>query len=143
MNLAIRHATAKDAKAITNLSFQLGYSLSEAATVLNLELLENSERDIVYVAVQNERVIGWMQVSYCVKLESRPFCEIMGLVTDEHVRGKGVGRMLVMHAAEWGRQRNCATLVVRTNVVRTEAHRFYEVCGFTLKKEQKVYGMSL
>ena len=133
----------QDGRAVAALSFQLGYEISEAETTHNIELAEESGQDIVYVATLNNNVVGWIHIFYSLKIESRSFCEIGGLIVDENVRGKGIGGMLIMKAVEWSKNRSSETLRVRTNVIRLETHKFYEKMGFVLKKQQSVFGMSL
>ncbi len=143
MSVSIRSATSDDAKAIADLSLQLGYSISEVETISNIQWLSKSKHDIIYVAILDSSVVGWIHVLYSVRVESKPFCEIAGLVVDETVRGNGIGRSLIEEAMEWSRHTSAETLRVRTNIIRTEAHKFYEGFGFTLGKQQRVYGISL
>lgn len=143
MNVSIRQAKNSDAKAITYLSAQLGYTISETDTSSNIELLHDSGQSIVYVALLDDSIVGWIQVIYSVRIESKPFCEIAGVVVDEKIRGKGIGRLLIDTAIEWSHSTSAETLRVRTNVIRSETHRFYEEFGFTLQKQQRVYGISL
>lgn len=143
MEILIRKATKADAQSLTRLSFQLGYNQTDAITISNLEWISKSENDDAFVAEYEEQIVGWMQVTYIVRLESKPFCELVGLVVDESVRSRGVGRLLVDKAIEWAKERNTETLRLRTNVIRTEAHKFYEKVGFNLTKEQKIFGMYL
>ena len=141
--ISIRTATLSDAPAITQLSFQLGYTISEAETLSNLQWLDQSSNDVVLVATDNEQVVGWMQILYTVRLETGAFCEIVGLVVDERQRSKGIGKMLIEKAVEWTKGRACNSLRVRTNVIRTDTHRFYANAGFKLAKEQKIFTMEL
>ena len=143
MEIQVRKAAPTDIQSITRLSFQLGYSQTEEATATNLEWVDKSENDDAYVADLNGQVIGWMQVTYVVRLESKPFCELVGLVVDEKARGGGVGKLLIEKAIEWAKSRSTETLRLRTNVIRTEAHKFYQKVGFTLIKEQKIFCMNL
>ena len=143
MNITIRQAIIEDAQIITLLSSQLGYTISEADTILNIKQLLSSRHDVVYVATFNEAVVGWIHVFYSVRIETMPFCEIGGMVVDEIVRGKGIGKLLIEKATEWSKSRSAETLRVRTNVTRTDTHKFYESVGFTLTKQQNIYGISL
>ena len=143
MDMHIRPATTDDAYAVSHLSAQLGYYLSIDDSRSNLERLKESEDDIVFVAESDGEVIAWIHVFYAVRVETKPFCEIAGLVTDKAYRGKGVGSQLIYKACEWCRLKSVDSLRVRTNVVRTETHKFYERAGFKLDKQQRVYGMSI
>jgi GNAT superfamily N-acetyltransferase len=142
LSMIIREVTAEDAAAITALSHQLGYTISEAQTLQNINALLQSERHATFVAV-DEKVIGWMGVSYTVSVESPPMCEVHGLVIDEQYRNKGVGKLLIEKAKEWSSDKAVGKLRLRCNVIRTETHKFYEHIGFTEVKQQKVYEIQI
>jgi GNAT superfamily N-acetyltransferase len=139
MNISIRQAGINDANVIANLSFQLGYTISESETISNIQWLSKSQNDVIYIAAVEDVVVGWIHVLYARRVESKPFCEIAGLVVEENVRRKGIGKLLIEKAISWSRQTSAETLRVRTNIIRTETHKFYERAGFTLGKQQKVY----
>jgi GNAT superfamily N-acetyltransferase len=48
------------------------------------------------------------------------------------VRGRGVGRRLFLHAAEWARERGCRQLKVETQNINVDACRFYRRMGCEL-----------
>ena len=50
-----------------------------------------------------------------------------------------IGRALVEQAERWAGARGPESLVVRSNTLRTESHRFYPTLGFTASKTQAVY----
>ena len=47
------------------------------------------------------------------------------LVTDEKARSTGVGRALVAHMMQVGRERGCDTLALDSGTQRQQAHKFY------------------
>ena len=68
------------------------------------------------------------------------FGQLRGLsVVDAAARCKGVGRALVEEARVWARRSGFQSVVVRSNVVRPEAHPFYEQLGFRRTKTTHVY----
>jgi GNAT superfamily N-acetyltransferase len=142
MHLTAREATMDDVAAITMLSNQLGYSMTEASTKQNLEAIRGEKNEMVLVAICNETVAGWMHVFRTVRLESGAFFEIGGLVVAEKFRRKGIGRLLINEARSWCSQ-NPLALRVRCNVKRKEAHDFYKSLGFLESKEQKVFEIKL
>ena len=141
--IIIREIIAQDAAAITLLSYQLGYSISEEQTVQNINALMQSNRHDVFVAVDEQHVIGWMGVSCNISLESSPMCEIHGLVVNEKYRNKGIGKMLIEKAKQWSRDKGINKLRLRCNIKRTDAHKFYTNAGFTEIKQQKVFEINL
>ena len=50
-------------------------------------------------------------------------------VANDH-QGRGIGRAMMQHAMAQCRGRACYKLVLSSNVVREDAHRFYETLGF-------------
>ncbi len=143
MDTVIREAVVDDAQVIAALSGQLGYEMSIEHTQTYLSLLLNNDKDTVVVAIYNGMVVAWMHVFYALRVETLPFCEIAGLVVDENIRGRGIGKLLIAYAKDWCRKMNGNSLRVRTNMIRTDTHRFYQQAGFILTKEQKVFTMEV
>ncbi len=143
LQFSIRHAGLDDAEALTALSRQLGYPRKLAETRQNLTTILSNENEAVYVMTCDQTVIAWIHIFHTVRLESGIFCEIGGLVVEEKFRGKGIGRQLIETAKDWCSSRGVATLRLRSNVIRKEAHRFYRQLGFSESKEQKVFEMTL
>jgi GNAT superfamily N-acetyltransferase len=61
------------------------------------------------------------------------------LVVDADARRSGAGRSLVAAAERWGAARGLPQIAVRSNVVRAEAHPFYERLGYERWKTQHAY----
>jgi GNAT superfamily N-acetyltransferase len=142
MDIVIRKATTGDTAAIAKLSTQLGYPISEKDTEANITNISQNENEIILVAVQ-QGVIGWIHLFYTTRLESGPFCEIGGMVVDNHHQRLGIGRMLVEAAKKWCNSRGYSVLRVRSNIKRVGAHQFYLQAGFKETKQQKVFEMEL
>ncbi|GAA4748179.1 GNAT family N-acetyltransferase [Flavisolibacter ginsenosidimutans] len=143
MQFNVRSVSIEDAQAVNELSAQLGYSVSLTGTVANIQQLLSSKEHCCFVAVHDLTVIGWIHGFLAYRIESNPFAEIGGLVVEESFRGKGIGKMLVDRVKEWSLEQGMASLRLRSNAKRKEAHEFYEKLGFTVTKEQKVFEMRL
>ena len=105
MEITIRQISLSDASAIKSLSQQLGYSLSEAQTLQNIKaVLENNDHN-AFVALCENKVVGWIGMTQAIMLELPPHCEINGLVIDERYRGHGIGKLLIEKAKEWEREK--------------------------------------
>ncbi len=70
-------------------------------TTINLLGIQNDSKDFIAVAAYKGNAIGWIQISYIVKLELGPIREIIGLVVNEQFCRKGIGKPLVNSAREW------------------------------------------
>jgi GNAT superfamily N-acetyltransferase len=51
---------------------------------------------------------------------------VYDLVTDEGVRSRGVGRLLLEYIETFARERGCKRVSLASGFQRTDAHRFYE-----------------
>jgi GNAT superfamily N-acetyltransferase len=143
MDFLIRTALKDDADSIAGLSGQLGYPISREETLENLSIILQTSNETIFVALHEDKVIGWIGVFKTVHLASGPHCVIGGLVVHDDYHRKGVGKKLVDQALHWSRQQ-CQHLVrVRCNMKRKEAHGFYVQLGFTEKKEQKVFEINI
>lgn len=134
----IRKASPEDAAVLADLTTQLGYPSTPEQVAARLATLGGPDHAI-FVGEDDEKVTGWIHVLARRHLETDPFAEIGGLVVDETCRGRGAGRELVAAAVAWARERGFGELRVRSNVVRADAHRFYEREGFQRRKTQAVF----
>lgn len=143
MDITIREIHENDAAAISQLSLQLGYTLSPFETVNQIKEIAASGDNCAFVALYNKKIIGWIHAFKAMRLETKTFIEIGGLVVYESYRGKGVGKALVERIKAWCVEQKIAALRVRSNTKRSDAHMFYLKNGFTESKEQKVFGMKV
>ncbi len=140
----MRAATPADAPQIAKLSGQLGYPASADEVRKRLAELAGDARSLVLVAeAAPGEVVGWIHVQECHLIETDTRAEVCGLVVEENHRSRGTGRILMQHAENWARSRGCATLVLRSNVLRTRAHAFYERLGYQTIKTQKYFRKTL
>ncbi len=139
MKFSIRKAEILDSKAIAILSSQLGYK-SNSNDIKNrlIEVLRKKD-NCVLVAMENERIIGWIHGFHSLRVESDSFVEIGGLVVDENWRKKGIGKKLVERINKWAELRKCDKVRVRSNKIRKESRIFYESIGFILNKTQEIF----
>jgi GNAT superfamily N-acetyltransferase len=136
----IRRAAGQDAPRLAELSRVLGYPAAAAELGVRLERLLASSQDIVLVAESaTGETVGWLHGAEQELLESGRRCEILGLVIDPAHRGQGIGRCLVAAVEAWARARDLKQMTVRSNVVRTESHPFYERLGYARAKTQHAY----
>jgi hypothetical protein len=91
-------------------------------------------KHLILAAVSGGAVVGWAHAYVCCLVESDTFAELGGLVVDESHRGKGVGAMLLEKVEDWARQKGCAAVSARSNVIRHEAHKFYAGRGYDQSK---------
>lgn len=136
-SVSIRALLESDADAVHRLAVQLGYPTQLALTKARVRAVLSSDVADAFVAEDSEgRVLGWAHVFAAPFLESGPNAELGGLVVEESARGRGIGTALVARAEAWTRERGIRKLCLRSNVIRTEAHAFYQKLGFAVQKSQ-------
>jgi putative acetyltransferase len=64
--------------------------------------------------------------------------EIHRVYLDAHLRGRGLGRMLVETALAWARQHGFARMVLWSDTRFTQSHRLYDRMGFVRLGERTV-----
>ena len=140
----IRLARARDAERISVLCHQLGYPASREEVQRRLNQIQQDEQHAVYVAeLADGYVVGWVHVYVCQLVVTDPQAEIGGLVVDEGYRRCGIGRLLMQQAEHWGREKGYWAVYLRSNVVRKDAHAFYEGIGYGNVKTSMVFRKAL
>lgn len=142
--MLVRRMAETDVEAVADLCSQLGYPSAPTQVAGRFGMIDGDADQAVFVAeAADGAVIGWIHVLGRLFLESDPFAEIGGLVVDAGQRRRGVGRALLREAERWAQGHGYGELRVRSNTIRTEAHRFYSESGYTLSKTQHVFARPL
>jgi GNAT superfamily N-acetyltransferase len=143
MDVRVRRAAAADAARIAELSGDLGYPVEERLMSERLAHLSARGDTVVFVAVDGDRVAGWIHGAEHELLEVGRLCEILGLVVDASARRGGAGRALMAAVEEWAASRGVPQMSVRSSIVRVESHPFYERLGYRRVKTQHSYRKNL
>ncbi len=138
-SLLIRSARLDDSPELAILSEQLGYpTIADEVRARLPRYIDSDERRVI-VAELETQVIGWTSIEIVDHFYIEKFAEISGFVVDETHRGEGVGHALMAEAERWTSEKGLPGLRLKTNIVRIEAHRFYEGMGFERTKTQYTY----
>jgi ribosomal protein S18 acetylase RimI-like enzyme len=140
--MRIRPCRLADAQAVAELATELGYPTDAEQAASRLAWLLDRAEDVILAAEDDGAVVGWLHAREVHLLESEPFGEIAGLVVAAPRRREGFGKALVQAALAWAAERGLATVRVRSNVARTDTHRWYQAAGFTVLKAQAVFSRS-
>ena len=144
MHFRIRSANTEDAPELSNLSAELGYLVSIKDLLERLPFILKSGDHALFVAEsENGTMLGWIHACLSLRVESRPFAEVGGLVVNPDHRGDGIGRQLVDAASKWAVGKGMETLRIRSRATREDAHRFFAHLGFCMMKEQLVFERGL
>ena len=140
----VRTAQMEDADSIAVLSGQLGYPSTATSVRRRLRNLLADNNHAVWVAEDGDGAIaGWIHVFVKQLLESVREVEIGGLVVDRNFRGQGAGKALVERTERWTRSKRLKSVYVRSNVVRKDAHIFYQKVGYQIIKTQSAFRKAL
>ena len=138
--ITIRAATLDDAPRLAPLSGQLGYGSTAEQVAARLAPILSDPEHVVFVAEQNcGEIWGWADVFVMRTVGADPRAEVAGLVVDEGRRSQGIGALLMARTEKWARERGCAAVTLRSNVIRERAHIFYERLGYQVIKTQKSF----
>ena len=138
--ITIREARCDDASAINALASTLGYPEQIEVMQARLEkIIALADQLVVLAEDQNHVVCGWLTAHAFDTLATGFRVQITGLVVSDKHRRMGIGRQLVARAEEWARTLGAKSVVVFSNVKRTESHAFYPVVGYTHTKTEAVY----
>ena len=136
MKITIRAAALADAPALGRLMTQLGYPATEAELARRLARVIPTPGHTVLVAVLDGQPTGLAHGALLPLLEDEGSAHLLALVVDAAHRGHGIGGRLVAAIAAWAEVAGAARVVVRSNIVRTRTHAFYENLGFGRTKTQ-------
>jgi len=139
----IRTVRADDAEAVARLSGELGYPADADTMRARLEPLLGSPDHGVFIATIEGRAVGWIHVSIAQHLQAEVRAEIGGLVVSTEWRSAGIGARLVARAEQWARDRGLTGMVVRSQIKREDAHRFYLREGYARTKTSAVFSKEL
>lgn len=138
--LEIRNANENDADALVALYEQLGYPT--AAEEIRARLKNKSADADMLVAIKDARIVGFAGVAVQNDFITGKRGIILGLVVADGNRNEGIGTNLLDVAERWAFDRGAQSIVVRSNVVRDRAHKFYERQGYHRIKSQHIFEKS-
>lgn len=140
----IRAVRPADYARMAELAGQLTYKSSAEDVARRMAEMEGSSEHAVFVAQSGGgEITGWIGLCVLRLVEVDARAEVTGLIVDERARSQGVGRLLLERGEHWAREKGCAEIGVRTNVVRERAHAFYERQGYRHTKTQRTYRKDL
>ncbi len=132
LQATVRLAGAADTERLAELCQYLGYPASPAEVQKRLSQIKSDEHHAVYVAepADGQQIAGWVHVYTRQLMLTNLQAEIGGIVVDEGHRHIGIGRLLMQHAEQWAREKGCEAITLRSNILRKDAHIFYEKVGY-------------
>lgn len=86
---------------------------------------------------ETHRVVGFIHAESCDLLYNESGFNIWGLAVLSGCRRMGIGKRLLQAVENEAAARNCRFIRLNSSEQRTEAHLFYERCGYKYTKLQK------
>ncbi len=136
-DIKIRQLLENDYISIAELSGQLGGKIDTDEVRKQIAEITSKADHFAFVAEMNNKVVGYIHCFVAVRLTTKPFIEIGGLVVDNSERRKGIGKLLVQEVEKICDDNQKAR--VRCNSKRQSAHDFYYSLDYSLSKEQKIF----
>lgn len=95
--------------------------------------IESDPNNQILVAVQKNRVIGVLQLTFiqCLTFQGGRRAQIEGGRTHRDFRGVGVGKALIEYAIRLSKEKGCHLVQLTSNQQRTRAIDFYKKLGFS------------
>jgi len=122
---------------IAALNRELEFDASIEDTQRRLQALPREDR--LLLAVDGETLLGYAHIRITRDLLSEESAEVVAIAVEPAHRRTGVGRRLVSAAEIWARESGRSRLILRTNVVITEAHAFFVALGYEQAETSLVF----
>ncbi len=113
---------------IADLNREAGYPTTIGD--LRRRIQELPEGDRLIMALDGESLIGYAHLRVIHDLFGEESVELVSIIVRKANRRQGVGRRLVAAAETWASQSGKARLLIRTEILRTEAHAFFVALGY-------------
>ena len=138
VSMIIREARETDAADICRLNLHaLGYDYGVEKTAQRLRLILANNANRVAVAVMGGQTVGYIHGAAYDCAYTDALKNILALAVDVDHRHCGIGRALLAHIEQWAVDDGCAGVCLVSGIDREGAHRFYEACGYRMRKQQK------
>lgn len=136
MEITIVPASVDMAPSLVELSHTLGYDTTEESLRARVKAIASRDDHRLLVATEGRTVVGFCHGYIRVLVEVDNVIEIGGLAVADGYQGRGIGKQLVQGIEAWAKEQGIKTIVLSSNIKRTQAHAFYEHLGYTKIKQQ-------
>jgi len=140
MNLKFRQATREDLPEIVRMladdflgSRRERYENPLPESYLKaFEEIDADKNNELIVADADGAIVGALQLTLTpsISFQGGKRATVESVRVDEKLRGRGIGRELMLYAIDRAREADCISMQLTTNAERADAHRFYENLGF-------------
>ena len=141
--VTVREIRLEDAGDVAELSGELGYPVAPPDMAQRIHAQLQLRDHVTYLACVDDRAVGWIDVGITHHLQADPYAEIGGFVVSGEVRSLGIGKQLLARAEQWAAERGLRRVLVRSQIARDRAHRFYLREGYKQTKTSAVFTKEL
>ena len=137
--ILIQSADSSHAEKLTDLIYQLGYTLSISEMKRRVEVYSTQPFYQAWVALADRYVVG--SIALCITdnfIQDERFATIISLVVDKVYRRQGIGGKLLRHAENYAKKQNCNHIELITHERRAVmgTHKFYYGLGYQSLNEE-------
>lgn len=137
MKVKIRLFKPSDAEDLYKINTEeMGYDFSIEETREKLLALVDSTKDKIYVAIVNNKVVGYIHANDYDVIYAPHMKNIMGIAVLQQYKRHGIGKALLDAVEAWARQTGVYSIRLVSGETRTGAHEFYRYCGYEDGKRQ-------
>jgi GNAT superfamily N-acetyltransferase len=143
--IKIDKMVVSDLDDVTSLAAQLGYPNSSEDIKSRFASIQQSPSYALFVAKSGAgKVVGYIQInSEPETLLAGPRADVAALIVDGNERSQGIGTALLRRAEQWAKESKLPLIRIRSNMKRSDAHRFYERNGYAIKKSSHIFTKSI
>lgn len=134
MNATHDRMRADDAAQVAVLATQLGYPCTADEVRPRIEAISALSDEQLRVARVDGRAAGYVHFLLRRGLSGAARVEIAQVVVEETLRGRGLGRALLLLAEDWARERGVSKMRLASRATRGDAHRLYLNLGYSIVK---------
>jgi GNAT superfamily N-acetyltransferase len=127
----VRDAWIGDAEQVAQLITELGYPTTVEAMKERLAVILADPKSATFVAESGTSLVGVAGVTIDRYYEKDGlYSRLVVLAVRSTARGAGIGHQLVDAIERWAASKGAREVFVSSGVDRTDAHVFYERCGY-------------
>ena len=144
MTFYIRASTLEDSEAINALNeYSLGYKYPLHETIVAMKRIIKAEDEIIYVAIVEDRVVGYVHANVYNTTFSNKMVNVMSIAVQKEWQRHRIGKTLLEYVEKWACEKGGDAVRIMSGEERIDAHLFYNKCGYNSYKKRLCLKKSL
>lgn len=145
MNIKFRKAERSDVTHIVRLLAEddIGITREKYGELIQgsyyeaFDIINADKNNYLIVAELDNQIIGTLQITFITYLtyQGGKRASIEGVRTDQSIRGKGIGKIMLEWAIQKAKEEGCHVVQLTTDKRRPDALEFYKKLGFVVSHE--------